>query len=39
VARRAKRVIVLVEGRITHRMAGSEMTDLAGVLAGRGGKP
>ena len=32
VARRAQRVIVLVDGRIAHRLAGSEMTDLATLL-------
>ena len=35
IARRAQRVIVLVDGRIAHRLPGSEMTDLAALL-GRG---
>ncbi len=35
VARRADRVLVLVDGRIAHRLKGSEMTDLNAVL-GRG---
>jgi putative ABC transport system ATP-binding protein len=36
IARRAQRVIVLVDGRITHRLPGAAMTDLATVLAQRG---
>jgi putative ABC transport system ATP-binding protein len=33
VARRAQRVIVLVDGRIAHRLRGSEMSDLSTLLA------
>jgi putative ABC transport system ATP-binding protein len=35
VARRAERVVVLVDGRVAYRVRGAEMTDLGELLAGR----
>jgi putative ABC transport system ATP-binding protein len=36
VARRAGRVLILVDGKIVQRLPGAQMTDLGSVLAGRG---
>jgi putative ABC transport system ATP-binding protein len=39
VARRAKRVLVLVDGHIAHRLQGPEMSDLTAILAQREAAP